>query len=171
MRMIAEEKKSGTIELLLTKPLTDWQVITGKFLSGLVLIGLTLALTLPYYFTVAALGEIDHGAVWCGYLGLLLMSAVYLSIGLYTSSVSNNQIVALLLALFIGVFFHLIFGFLASGLKGSVGEVFSYISLSDHFESVARGVIDTKDLVYFFSLIFLGLVATEANMSKRHISD
>ena len=171
MRMIAEENKSGTIELLLTKPVTDWQVIIGKFLSGLLLIGITLALTLPYYFSIASIGEIDHGAVWCGYLGLLLMSAVYLSIGLFTSSISNNQIVALLLALFIGVFFHLIFGFMARGLKGTAGEILNYISISDHFESIARGVIDSKDLIYFLSLIFLGLIATEANMAKRHISD
>lgn len=171
MRMIAEEKKSGTIELLLTKPVTDWQVIIGKFLSGIVLIGITLAFTLPYYFSIASLGSVDHGAVWCGYLGLMLMSAAYLSIGLFTSSVSNNQIVALLLALIIGVFFHFIFGFLAGGFKGITGEIFNYISVSDHFESIARGVIDTKDLIYFFSLILLGLIATEANMAKRHISD
>lgn len=171
MRMIAEEKKTGTIELLLTKPVTDWQVILGKFLSGLVLIAITLALTLPYYFSIASLGEIDHGAVWCGYLGLLLMSAAYISLGLFTSSISNNQIVSLLFALFIGVFFHLIFGFIASGLKGTIGEIFDYISVSDHFESVARGVIDTKDIIYFLSLVFLGLIATEAIMAKRHVSE
>lgn len=170
MRMIAEEKKTGTIEMLLTKPVTDWEVILGKFLSGLILIGITLALTLPYYFTLTTLGKVDHGAVWCGYLGLILMSGVYLSIGLFTSSVSNNQIIALLLAYITGIFFHALFGFVASGLKGTAGEIFNYISVSGHFESVARGVIDTKDLIYFVSLTFLGLVATEANMTKRHIS-
>lgn len=170
MRMIAEEKKSGTIELLLTKSVTDWQVITGKFISGIVLIAITIAFTLPYYFSIASLGAVDHGAVWCGYLGLLLMSAAYLGIGMYTSSVTNNQIVALLLAWIIGIFFHLIFGMIGSNLKGTIGEIFSYASVSDHFESIARGVIDTKDVIYFLSLIFLGLVATEANMAKRHIS-
>jgi len=171
MRMLAEEKKSGTIELLLTKSITDWQVIVGKFLSGLLLIGITLALTLPYYFSIASIGDIDHGSVWCGYLGLMLMSAAYLSIGLFTSSISNNQIVALLFALFIGVFFHMIFGYIASSLTGTSSEILNYISVSDHFESLARGVIDSKDLIYFFSLIFLGLLATEANMAKRHFSD
>jgi ABC-2 type transport system permease protein len=171
MRMIAEEKKSGTIELLLTKPITDWQMIFGKFLSGLVLIMITLAFTLPYYFSIASIGSIDHGAVWCGYLGLILMSAAYLSIGLFTSSVTNNQIVALLLALIIGIFFHFIFGIMAGNLKGTIGEVLNYISISDHFESIARGVIDTKDIIYFFSLILIGLVATQAIMAKRHISD
>lgn len=171
MRMIAEEKKSGTIELLLTKPVTDLQVIMGKFLSGLVLVGITLALTLPYYFSIASLGEIDHGAVWSGYFGLLLMSAAYLSLGLFTSSISNNQVVALLLALFIGIFFHFVCGYLASGLKGTTGEILDYISVSGHFESIARGVIDSKDLIYFVSLTFLGLAATSASMAKRHISD
>jgi ABC-2 type transport system permease protein len=171
MRMIAEEKKSGTIELLLTKPVTDRQVILGKFLSGLILIAITLAFTLPYYFTIASLGEIDHGAVWCGYLGLLLMSAAYLGIGLFTSSVSNNQIVALLLALIIGVFFHFVFGYVAGGLKGTTGEIINYMSVSAHFESISRGVIDTKDVIYFLSLTLLGLFATEATMARRHISD
>lgn len=171
MRMIAEEKKSGTIELLLTKPLTDWQMILGKFLSGFLLICITLALTLPYYFTISSLGKVDHGAVWCGYAGLLLMSSAYLAIGLYTSSISNNQIVAFLLALFIGIFFHLIFGFVATGLKGTLGMVFNYLSVSGHFESISRGVIDTKDLIYFLSVVFMGLIAAEANMAKRHLSD
>lgn len=171
MRMIAEEKKSGTIELLLTKPVTDRQVIFGKFLSGILLIGISLALTLPYYFTISALGKIDHGAVWCGYLGLLLMSASYLSIGLFTSSFSKNQIEALLFALFIGIFFHLIFGFLASSFKGTAGEIFDFISVSGHFESISRGVIDSKDLIYFISIVILGLAATEAIMAKRHYSD
>ncbi len=83
MRMIAEEKRSGTLELLLTKPVTDWQLITGKFLSAFLLIAITLAFTLPYYITVANIGPIDHGAVWTGYLGLLFMSGVYISIGIF----------------------------------------------------------------------------------------
>lgn len=171
MRMIAEEKKAGTIELLLTKPITDWQLVLGKFFSGLLLIGITLALTLPYYFTITTIGKIDHGAVWCGYLGLLLMSATYLSIGLFTSSISNNQIVGLLLSLFIGIFFHLIFGLIGSVLKGGIGEIFNFISVTTHYESIARGVVDTKDLIFFISVSFLGLVATEAVLGKRHLTD
>ena len=105
MRMLAEENKTGTIELLLTKAVTDWQVILGKFLACLMLISIALALTLPYYLSVWSLGPIDHGSVWCGYLGLILMSTAYISIGLFTSSITNNQIVAFLLSLFIGAFF------------------------------------------------------------------
>ena len=171
MRMVAEEKKSGTIELLLTKPLTDWQVILGKFLGSLLLICIALALTLPYYITVANLGPIDHGAVWTGYLGLILMSATYISIGIFTSSITNNQIVSFLLALFIGIFFHWIFDMIASSLTGFLSEIFNFLSVSSHYDSVTRGVGDTKDLIYFFSLIFLGLVASEAALSKRNMVD
>ncbi|MEO5570117.1 MAG: ABC transporter permease subunit [Bacteroidia bacterium] len=171
MRMLAEENKSGTIELLLTKAVTDWQIIFGKFLACLVLIGVALLLTLPYYITVWKLGPVDHGAVWAGYLGLLLMSATYISIGLFTSSITNNQIVAFLLAIFIGIFFHIIFDVLASNFTGVAGSVFSYLSVSTHYESISRGVIDSKDLVYFFSVIFLGLVSSEVTLSKRNLAD
>ena len=170
MRLLAEENRSGTIELLLTKPVNDWQVVMGKFLSVLILIGISLALTLPYYITVSSLGPVDHGAVWSGYLGLILMSASYISIGLFTSSISSNQIVGFLLALFIGIFFHIIFDALSSSFGGFLGAIFSFLSTSTHFESITRGVIDTKDLIYFFSIILLGLVASEMSLSKRNIA-
>ncbi len=171
MRMIAEEKRSGTLELLLTKPVNDWQLVVGKFLATLILIVVALALTLPYYITVANIGNIDHGAVISGYLGLLLMSAAYISIGVFASSISSNQIVGFLAALFIGVFFHLIFGFLAANFTGALGEILNYLSMDTHFESISRGVIDSKDIVYFLSIIILGLLSTEAVLSKRHQTD
>ncbi|HNS17200.1 MAG TPA: ABC transporter permease subunit [Bacteroidales bacterium] len=171
MRMMAEERRSGTIELLLTRPVSDWQVVAGKFLATFILILVALLLTLPYYITVSTLGPIDHGAVWTGYLGLLLMSGAYISIGLFASSVSSNQIVGFLLALFIGIFFHIIFEVLGANISGFFGNLFSYLSMSTHYESIARGVIDTKDLIYFFSIIFLGLIATEAVLSKRNIAE
>ncbi|MCX6249175.1 MAG: ABC transporter permease subunit [Bacteroidetes bacterium] len=170
MGLLADERKSGTIELLVTKPVSDWQIIIGKFLSAFILICITLVLTLPYYITVASIGKIDHGAVWMGYLGLLLMSASYISIGLFTSSITNNQIVAFLMALFIGIFFHLIFGLLGNNSGGWLGAILSYLSISTHYESMARGVIDTKDLFYFFSIIFAGLIGTELTLSKRNVS-
>lgn len=171
MRMMAEEKRSGTIELLLTRPITDWQVVTGKFFATFILILVALTLTLPYYITVSQLGPIDHGAVWTGYFGLLLMSAAYISIGMFASSVSSNQIVGFLLALFVGIFFHIIFDVLASNISGFFGNLFFYLSMSSHYESISRGVIDTKDLIYFLSLIFLGLMASEAILAKRNIAD
>ena len=169
MRMIAEEKRSGTIELLLTKAVSDWQVILGKFLACLILIMVALALTIPYYVTVWILGPIDHGAVWCGYFGMILMSATYISIGLFASSITNNQIVAFLLALFIGVFFLIIFDVLANNFTGTFGQLLSFLSLSTHFDSISRGVIDFRDLIYFFSISFFGLMLAETSLSKRNI--
>jgi ABC-2 type transport system permease protein len=169
MGLLADERKSGTLELLVTKPVSDWQIIAGKFLSAFLLICITLALTLPYYFTVASIGKIDHGAVWMGYLGLLFMSASYISIGLFASSLTNNQIVAFLIALFIGIFFHLIFGLAGSSSGGWLASIFGYLSLSNHYESMARGVIDSKDIFYFLSIIFASLVGTELALSRRNI--
>lgn len=167
MRLIAEERKTGTLEMLLTKPISEWDIVVGKFLSTLLLIVIALMLTLPYYITIARLGDIDHGAVWLGYLGLILMSAAYISIGIFTSSITNNQIVAFLLALFIGIFFHIIFDVIASGLTSVSGGIFYYLSMNTHYESISRGVLDTKDLVYFFSIIFIGLLGAEMVLVKR----
>lgn len=167
MGQLAEENRSGTIELLMTKPITDWQVIIGKFLSTLLLIAIALAFTLPYYITVSTLGPIDHGAVWTGYLGLLLMSGTYISIGLFASSISKNQIVSFLLALLIGILFHILFGILSASFTGFFGNLFNYLSLSTHFESISRGVIDTKDLVYFLSIMAMGLAAAEFALTKK----
>ena len=171
MRMLAEENKSGTIELLLTKSVTDWQVILGKFLACLMLIGIALLLTLPYYISVWAMGPVDHGAVWCGYLGLILMSMTYISIGIFASSITNNQIVAFLLSLFIGVFFLIIFNVLSSDFTGTIGEILSYLSLSTHFDSISRGVVDSKDIIFFLSISIFGLTLAESSLSKRNIVD
>ncbi len=167
MRQFAEENRAGTIELLMTKPVSDWQVVIGKFLSTLVLIVIALLLTIPYYITVANLGPIDHGAVLTGYLGLILMSAAYVAIGIFTSSFTSNQIVSYLLALFIGIFFQIIFSMLASSFSGFIGQALNFLSVSSHFDSISRGVIDSKDLIFFFSLIFFGLILTEANIARK----
>ena len=168
MRLIAEEKKTGTIEILLTKAVTDRQVIFGKYLATLILISIALAFTLPYVVTVSKLGNLDAGGVLCGYLALLLMSAAYSSIGLLTSSITNNQIVAFLSALFIGLFFHIIFEIIASGMSGLAGQIINSLSVTYHFESLSRGVVDSKDLVYFGSIIFMGLFLTEVSLAKRN---
>lgn len=169
MGLLAEERRSGTLELLVTRPVTDWQIIMGKFFAAFLLICITLLLTLPYYITVASIGKVDHGAVWMGYLGLLFMSATYISIGLFASSITSNQIVAFLITLFIGIFFHLIFSLTGSSSVGWIGSVLNYLSVSSHYESMARGVIDTKDVVYFLSVIFTGLIGTELALSRRNL--
>lgn len=168
MRLLAEEKKTGTIELLLTKAVTDRQVVVGKFLSTLLLVAIGLAFTLPYVITISTIGNMDLGQVLCGYLGLLLMSAMYTSIGLYASSITSNQIVAFLAALLIGIFFHVIFGMLAQQLTGWPGQVFETLSLTSHFDSISRGVVDTRDVLYFLSIIVIGLLLAELSLTRRN---
>lgn len=171
MRSLAEENKTGTIELLLTKPVSNWQVLWGKFSACFMLILIALLLTIPYYITVINLGKVDSGVVFCGYLGLLLMSAAYISIGIFASSITNNQVVAFLVALFIGIFFHFIFGLLGSGMPGKTGELINYFSMQSHFDGISRGLIDSRDLIYFGSIIFLGLVMAEVSLAKRNTSE
>jgi ABC-2 type transport system permease protein len=168
MRSLAEEKKTGTIELLLTKAVTDRQVVIGKFLSTLMLVLIALLFTLPYAITIANIGNMDAGQIFSGYLGLLLMSAMYISIGLYASSLTNNQIVAFLTALFIGLFFHIIFGALAQQFTGWLGQIFEGLSLTSHFESMSRGVLDTRDLIYFLSITLIGLLLAELSLTTRN---
>lgn len=167
MRQLAEEKKTGTIELLLTKAVSERQIILGKFLSCLAMVGLALLFTLPYYITVSQLGDVDHGAIISGYFGLLLMSAAYISIGLFASSITNNQIVAFLLALFISIFFQLLFDIMGSGSSGFMAELFTTLSLSRHYDSIVRGVLDSKDVIYFVSLTLFWLLLAELNIKER----
>ena len=171
MRLIAEEKKTGTLELLLTKAVNDRQVVIGKFLATVILIAIALLFTLPYVFTVASIGNLDNGAVICGYLALLLMSGAYTAIGLFTSSITSNQIVAFLSAIFIGLFFHIIFGMLSHNMTGTAGSIFSSLSLMTHFDSLSRGVVDSKDIIYFASIMFLGLFLSEVSLAKRNLSN
>lgn len=171
MRTFAEERRTGTLEVLLTRAVTDWQVIMGKYLGSLMLILTALAFTLPYYITVSYLGPVDHGAVICGYLGLILLSSAYIGVGIFVSSFTDNQIVAFLLTLVCGVFFFWIFdlaSFLASGV---IGEFFHFLSMSTHFESISRGVIDSRDVIFFLSITVLGLILAEVQLARRNVVD
>jgi ABC-2 type transport system permease protein len=167
MRQIAEEKKTGTIELLLTKAVTDWQLVLGKFTACLLMVGIALLFTLPYYYSVAQLGNIDHGATITGYFGLLLMSAAYIAVGLFASSVTSNQIIAFLLAILIGVFFLFLFDIMANRMSGWTGSFFQGLSFRHHFDSISRGVLDSKDIVFFLSVIVLSLALAERIVGKR----
>ncbi len=170
MKQIAEERKTGTLEMLLTKPVSDWQVVKGKFLATFVLIAITLALTLPYYVTISFIGPIDHGAALSGYFGLLLMSAAYISLGIFASSITSNQIVAFLLTLIMGIFFQILFGMLSSAFSGTTADVLAYLDMRSHYENIIRGVIDSKDIIYFLSIVILGLGASEISLIKRNVN-
>lgn len=167
MRTLAEERKSGTLDLLLVRSITPQQVVTGKFLACLVLITLTLACTLPYYITVARLGPVDHGTVACGYLGLWLMSAAYIALGLFASSLTANQITAYVLALLFMAFFHFGASVVAANATGAVGSLFRYLSTGSHFASMGRGVIDSRDLVFFGTFTFIGLRLAAHELARR----
>ena len=168
MRTLAEENRSGTIEILSTKAVSDFEIVAGKFLGSYFLVLIALLCTIPYYFTVSLLGNVDHGAVLGGYLGLLLSSAAYVGIGIFASSTTSNQIVAFLLALFVSLFFHLLFDVIASGFTGFFGSLFNYLSATSHFDSLSRGIIDSRDVLYFLSILAAGLVLSTAFLSRRN---
>lgn len=167
MRSVAEEINSGTIELIGTKAVAPIHIIAGKFLACWLLVIIALALTLPYYFTVMTLGKIDHGEVWGGYLGLILVSGAYISIGIFASSISKNQIIAFLITLFIGIFFQLIFDLISRVFTGLPAAILSYLSVFNHYGSLLRGVFDLRDIIYFLSLISIGLLLGNYMVSRR----
>jgi ABC-2 type transport system permease protein len=171
MKMLAEESKSGTIELLLTKPITNWQVLWGKFLACFSLIFFALLCTLPYYITIINLGKADSGVILCGYLGLLLMSAAYVSIGIFASSITNNQIIAFIIALVIGVFFQFVFSMFSALFAGTLGQALNYLGFMSHYDSISRGVVDSRDIIFFGSVVFIGLVLAEVSLAKRGVSE
>jgi len=166
MKLLAEEKKTGTIELLYTYPIKDSEIVLGKYLAALGLIAVLIVCTVMYAFTVGTLGNMDTGQTVAGYIGLLLMASAYLAIGVFASSVTDNQIVAFILALFISFFFFIadkILFFLPSAVAG----VFEYLGIEYHFQNVARGVLDTRNLLYFGSIIFFGLLLASHALSRR----
>ena len=171
MHTIAEEKGNGTIELLSTKAINDWQIVTGKYLSSLLLLVVALICTLPYYISISRLGSVDHGAIIGGYVGLILYSSAFISTGIFASSLTNNQIIALLLALGIQAIFALVFWLLGMFLTGTPGSIFNFLSARGHFDSMSRGVFDSRDVLYFLALTFVGLLLSQANLAKRNWRD
>jgi len=169
MRTLAEELRSGTFEMLSTKAVSDRQIVLGKFIACLALIFVALTCTLPYYITVSKLGPIDHGAVIGGYAGLLFISSVYTGIGIFASSLTSNQIVAYLAALFISLFFHLLFGLLSDEFRGNAGIVFDFLNARSHFDSISKGIIDSRDIIYFISLVVVALLLAEIKLSWRNL--
>jgi ABC-2 type transport system permease protein len=172
MRMFAEEKKNGTMELLLTKPLSEMTLIWAKFLAGLTLVLISLLPTLVCYFSVYALGDpvgnIDTGSVAGSYIGLLLLGAAFVAIGLFASSITNNQIVAFILAALMSAFMHLGFeSIYRMGFLGNADLFVRSLGMSYHYESISRGVIDTRDVIYFASVIALFLLATRIVLQSR----
>lgn len=158
MRLWSEEKKSGTIELLLTLPMTEWQVVLSKFLGALVFLFITLMLSITLPITVASIGNLDMGPVVGGYLGAILLGGSYLALGLFISSLTKNQIIAFVLAL-VSSFLLFVIGadFVLESAPFFLAPIMKFLGLGSHFYNISKGVIDSKDIIYYASFIFLFL--------------
>jgi len=165
MRLFAEEKQTGTWELLVTKPLSRLQLVLGKYFAGWVLVALALLPTLIYYFSVSYLaepaGNIDSGAFWGSFIGLFFLTGVYVAIGTFSSSLSNNQIISFVVALVLSFFFYYGFDLLASFFtSGQAIQYLESIGINSHYKSMSRGVIDSRDVIYFVSVSVIFILAT-----------
>lgn len=173
MRTFAEEQQTGTIEFLTTKPLTDLQIILGKYWACLLLVAFALLPTLIYYATVHQLGSpkgnLDSGAIAGSYIGLLMLGAVFISIGIFASSLTNNQIVSFLLAAFLCFIVHWGFDFVSElpVFIGNGDDIVQMLGMDYHYRSISRGIVDLADIVYYVSVISLFLLLTNVVLEKR----
>lgn len=166
MRLLAEEKGSGTLELLITMPIRDWEVVVGKFLAAMGLLAVLLGITLAYAITLSFIGPVDKGPTYGGYLGLLLMGGAFVAIGVMASSFTKNQIVAFIVAF--GISFSLyLFGRIVQIVPANLQPVLSFLAIDSHFESIGRGVIDSRDVLYYLSVIVVCLVIATVNLESR----
>jgi ABC-2 type transport system permease protein len=171
MRAWAEEKKMGTMEVLMTLPLKEFEVVLGKFFSSFIFMIIAVALTFPLALTIYIMGDPDTGAILGGYLGACLMGGAYLAIGLFISSLTDNQIVAFIVSI-VTCFAFLIIGedFVLMSTPSMLVPIFTYLGLGAHFESISRGVIDSRDIIYYLSVIgfflFLNTLAIESRKWK-----
>lgn len=173
MRSFAEEKKTGTIELLLTYPINDTKIVLAKFFSALVLLVISLLPTLIYFISVYYLGypkgNIDQGAMWGSYIGLVFLGAAFAAIGLFVSLITDNQIIAFLFSVVICFIAWLGFDFIYSfDVFGSFGYFIKTLGISHHYESISRGMVDTRDLIYFMSVIVLFLYVSVLRLKSRN---
>lgn len=168
MRIWSEEKRSGTWEVLLTWPVTEFETVLGKFFAAFVFILIAIIGSLIVPLLVSFLGDLDWGLVWANYLGILLLGSSYLAIGVWASSFTENQITAFLISLFV-CFILFIIGqqFVLVLLPNGIAEFLKQISLNFHYESIVRGVIDSRDIIYYFSVIFFFLYLNIRNLEAR----
>lgn len=170
MKSFADEFNTGTIELLKTKPISDWQIVLGKFFASLLLVCVAIIPTFIYVYTVYQLGNpignIDFGSTIGSYIGLLFLAATYTAVGLFTSTLSKNQIVAFILGVFITFF--LFYGFDAIATSfGDSSLTIQQLGINEHFKSISRGVIDTRDIIYFLSVTFFFLFMTKTRLENE----
>jgi ABC-2 type transport system permease protein len=166
MRTYSEEKRSGTIELLLTSPVTDLEIIVGKFLGALGLYMALLSVTLPYMGILFYYGNPEWRPVAAGYLGLLLMGGTFVSLGLLISSTTNNQIVAGIVTFVVFLLLWIV-GWFADSAGPTIGPITSWLSITEHFDDFSKGIIDTKHVLYYMSLITFGLFLTAKSVDTE----
>ncbi|WP_066629475.1 gliding motility-associated ABC transporter permease subunit GldF [Labilibacter marinus] len=172
MRLLADEKKSGTIELLYTRPLTEIHIVLAKYLAGLTLVVISLLPTLIYFYSIVQLGNpvgnIDFGGTWGSFIGLFFLAGIYVAIGVFCSSLTDNQIVSFVLAVVLSFIFYYGFEALSQVMSGSGAQsVIVYLGIDEHYQSMSRGVIDSRDLLYFLSVITLFIYLTRTVLSSR----
>ena len=172
MRSFAEEKRTGTIEMILTKPLTEFQIVMAKYFAGLILVIFSLLPTLIYFASVYHLGfppgNIDMGGMWGSYIGLLFLGASFVAIGLFASSLTDNQIVSFILAVFLSGFIYIGFEFIYSlDLFGKVDLFIKSLGINEHYISMSRGVLDTRDMLYFLGVIALFILLSVFSIERR----
>ncbi|MCB9169169.1 MAG: gliding motility-associated ABC transporter permease subunit GldF [Flavobacteriales bacterium] len=172
MRSFSEEKRTGTIELLLTRPLSEWHIVLGKYIAAVTLILLALLPTLIYVWSIADLavpqGNIDTGGTWGSYLGLFFLGACFAAVGLFASALTESQIVAFLIAVFLSFLLYLGFDQIASfDLLGALEGPIKNIGIQAHYASISRGVVDLRDVLYFAGVIALFLMATRLVLQSR----
>jgi len=166
MRLLADEKSSGTLELLITMPVRDWEVVVGKFLAAMALLCTAIGLTLVFALTVRGLGPLDRGPAIGGYLGLVLMGGAYVAIGVMASALTRNSIVSFILAFAISFGLYLL-GRLTQFLPQSWQGLVAYLSIDGHFENIGRGVIDSRDVIYYLSVMAVGLLIATLSLESR----
>jgi len=172
MRSFAEEHKAGTMEMLLTKPITKFEIILAKYLAAVVLVLFAILPTLVYYIAVYKLGmppgNLDQGGTWGSYIGLLFLGAGFAAIGIFASAISGNQIVSFLIAVFLCGFVYTGFNFIYNlSVFGSFGLFVSQLGIDAHYAGMSRGVIDTRDMLYFLSLVAFFLLLTLFFLERR----
>lgn len=166
MRLLAEEKRSGTLETLMTDPVTDAEVVLAKFLASLVFYVFLLVPTLSYVFILKAVGNPDMGIIWAGYAGLMLIGGLFLSIGLLSSAVTSNQIISAVVG-FVALLLFWVIGFVSDLGTSKLNKIFGYIGFFEHFDSFRKGIIDTRDIIYFVTAIVLFLFITMRVVESR----
>ncbi len=168
MRLWSEERRSGTEELLLTLPMNTWEIVLGKFLAGLTLVAAALISSLPLAFTVSALGPLDWGPVWGGYVGALFLGGACIALGLFISSLTRNQIIAFIVTMVLLFALYMLgSGGVLMRLTPELVPWFDYISIGSHYESAMRGILDFRDVFYYLAFIVLFLYLNSATLQWR----